>query len=85
MRKLSNSWDKELLAQIKSDINCQQCLAEVARLQPAFDLVRHKLSEADKDTLDLYIAACEELEYSHIYPAYILGLSHAGQKGELQP
>lgn len=80
MNKQTLEWTRELIKLVQHDTNCQQCLSEVMRLEPAFERIRKKLSMEEKETLDLYIAACEEYEYSQIYPAYTLGQVHSSQK-----
>lgn len=66
-------WIQELPSLAKADPYCQECLAEVERRTPEFQRIRDKLTEEEQEVLDLYIAACEEHQYSFIYPAYELG------------
>ena len=80
MKEQPIEWTRELLRLVQHDANCQQCLSKVMQLEPAYERIKKKLSKQDKETLDLYIAACEEYEYSHIYSAYALGQIHARGK-----
>ena len=45
-------------------------LAKVRALEPEFLAVRDTLSREQQETLDRYISACEELEYSLCLIAY---------------
>ena len=78
------SWISELTELVQKDENCQQCLNHVLQLEPEFEHIRNQLSNNDRETLDLYIAVCEELEHSHIYPAFVLGQKKAHIKN-IQP
>lgn len=67
---------QELPALAAADSHCRECLAEVERRTPEFPRIRDRLTEEDQEALDLYIAACEEHQYSFVYPAYELGKRH---------
>ena len=51
----------------------QQCLAEVKNRETAFLNIREMLAENQREQLDAYVSACEELEHSKIYIAYEIG------------
>ena len=76
MSQSMEPWIKEMQALAKADPWYQECLAEVERREPEFQRIREKLTDEEQEALDLYIAACEELQYSCIYPAYELGKRH---------
>ena len=57
----------------KTDGWVQECKARMEELEPAYQAIRGMLTPEQQELLDDYIAACEELEYSHIYVAYQLG------------
>ena len=69
-------WYDEVLARVKDDPWHRECLAETARWEPQFLKIRDSLSPEDQEALDFYIAACEQLRSSFIYPAYEVGRGH---------
>lgn len=69
-------WYDEVLARVKDDPWHRECLAEVERLEPMFLQIRDSLSPSDQESLDSYIAACEQLRSNFIYPAYEVGRRH---------
>ena len=80
MEDRNNRWEDKVIAQTKIDPTYKECLAEVEALTPAFMRIRDALSEEEQDALDLYIAACEELQYCFVRPAYEVGLGEGGAK-----
>lgn len=78
-----NHWYDEVLARTKDDPWHKECLAEVARWESRFLEIRESLSPADREALDYYIAACEQLRSSFIYPAYEAGCWH-GKTSEIR-
>lgn len=65
MRK--NDWIDLMYAKAGVDPAHQQCLAELEEWEPRFLSLRQRLSEEDRETLDMYISACEELQHHLIY------------------
>lgn len=70
-------WADVAYAQImegaKADAVYQQLLKECRRLEPAYLAVLDKLPDADKDHLEAYISACEELEHRLAQLSYEFG------------
>ena len=73
MENMDDKWVKQVLELAKTDGHYRECARAVARLEPDFLRIRKKLNPSEQETLDLYIAACEELSFSLIYPARQLG------------
>lgn len=59
------------------DADHQRCKTVMEAREPKYLDLRARLSEEDQDTLDLYIAACEELSFHYVYIAYALGRGSA--------
>ena len=70
MENCNNDWIKQIFEIAKTDENYQECVRMVAQLEPDFLQIRQKLSPQEQEILDSYIAACEELHFSLIYPAH---------------
>ena len=73
MENWDYDWINQVLALAKTDENYQECVRRVAQLEPDYLRIWEKLSPSEQEALDLYIAACEELNFSLIYPAHRLG------------
>lgn len=63
----------ELSKRLAQDPEYQALRAKVNEYEPDYLRIMANLTPTDRDRLMLYIAACEELEYYHAYPAYQLG------------
>ena len=63
----------EILHRSKEDPWCRECLAEVQKYEEAFRSIRSRLTEEEREQLDLYIAACEAWCDSHMFVAFELG------------
>ena len=70
---MEQNWKDVLTLWTAADPWYQQCLREVQALEADFLEVRAALAPAQQDTLDRYIAACEELEHALTQLAYLLG------------
>ena len=66
-------WTKELIERAKTDILYQQMLAEVKTREIEFLNICQALSREQKQIIDDYIAACEELDHILAGIAYTLG------------
>ena len=66
-------WMDELNMICREDSLYQHWLARAEELEPAFELLRGVLSEGQRETLDQYIMACEELDHVRKVLAYQLG------------
>lgn len=51
----------------------QECLEDLKRRTPAYEEVLRSLTESQREALEAYIAACEELEHALLPIAYHLG------------
>ena len=58
------------------DAWCLEMAAEVANRVEGYDNAVKDLTPEQREAIEDYIAACEELEYSHVYIAYALGREH---------
>lgn len=65
--------EKKLIAAIRADLHYQELLLRCTELESDYIQIKCSLSEENQDKLDLYIAACEELEYRRTVLAYALG------------
>ena len=70
---MEQNWKDILMLRTGGDAWYQQCLQEVRELEAEFLQVRADLTPAQQETLDRYIAACEELEHALAQLAYRLG------------
>lgn len=52
----------------------QQWLNKAKALEPAYERIREKLAEADREILDQYIMACEEMDNTRQLLAFELGM-----------
>ena len=64
------NWEDRLDIIARHDPWHQECLGEVEKFTADFERIRNALSETDRELLDLYIAACEELEHSRTLIAH---------------
>ena len=62
-RSLENPW-------------CLECATDVSSRFSAYEDAVKDLSPDQKDAIECYIGACEELEFSLVYVAYQLGREH---------
>lgn len=67
------NWKARLDIIARHDPWHQECLEEVEKFTADFERIRSGLPEADQELLDLYIAACEELEHSRTLIAHRMG------------
>lgn len=44
----------------------QQCLRKAEQLEPAFEQLRSSLDEGQREILDQYLMACEELDHARL-------------------
>ena len=65
---------EEVLLRSKEDPWCRECLQRIQKYEEAFLAIRDKLSESEREHLDLYIGACEAWCDSHIFVAFQLGI-----------
>lgn len=72
----NNLWIKQMNELAGRDPEHMELLARVEALEPEYKRIKAALPPADQEILDDYIAACEELEYHRIFPAYQLGKQH---------
>lgn len=72
-------WIEEHSKMVREDALCKKWRKEIEVRTPAFLRIYEKLSEAEQEELDLYIAVCEAAERSEIFPAYTLGFIHGKQ------
>lgn len=73
---MENNWINEINELLKDDPVHAELLARVEKLEPEYLRICRMLSEEDREVLSDYIAACEELDYHRIFPAYRLGRTH---------
>ena len=66
-------WEKELAVRAARDEHYQTCLKEVRELEVLFLRLRDMLSVPQRELLDRYIAACEELDHTTVCLAYQMG------------
>lgn len=72
----SKDWQKELDALCRVEPWYRQCLRDTAAAEPGFETLRESLTAAQRETLDRYIAACEEQDHARLLLAYELGRTH---------
>ena len=65
---------EELVRRCQEDPWCQECAKEVAARTPAYEKALEDLTPRQREAVEDYIAACEELEYSRSFVAFSLGL-----------
>lgn len=66
-------WIDEITEHARLDVWYLQCLANVKARETAFLDIRNSLPDEQRQQLDSYIAACEELEHALLPIAYRLG------------
>lgn len=66
-------WEKELAVRAVQDEYYQNCLKEVRELEPLFLSLRDMLSPPQRQLLDRYLSASEELDHAMMHLAYYLG------------
>lgn len=59
----TNGYER-LMELAKLDRHYQNCLAEVQRLEPSFLALRDSLPEEQRQVLEHYLSACEELDHA---------------------
>ena len=64
---------REVMLRAKEDPWCRECLEQVQKHEAAFLAIRSRLTETEREQLDLYIGACEAWCDSHIFVAFSLG------------
>ena len=63
----------ELNRRSLTDPWCRECAADVSSRFSAYEDAEKELSPDQKEAIECYIAACEELEFSLVYVAYQMG------------
>ena len=66
-------WTQELANRAAKDEHYQNCLQEVQKLEEMFLRLREMLSTPQRELLDRYISACEELDHAKVHLAYRMG------------
>ena len=66
-------WTQELAIKAAQDKHYQNCLQEVQELEELFLRLREMLSTPQRELLDRYISACEELDHARAHLAYRIG------------
>lgn len=66
-------WEKVLADIAKQDEHYQNCLNEVQELEILFLRLREMLSPTQRELLDRYLSACDELDHAMVRLAYQLG------------
>lgn len=54
----------------------QRCLEKAKKLEPVYEQIRENLTEEQREFLDQYIMACEEMDHIRQMLAYQLGKRH---------
>ena len=67
------TWLDALEQMCREDDWYRQWLKKATELEPAYERIREKLNEADREILDQYIMACEEMDNTRQLLAYKLG------------
>lgn len=81
MKSFSQWWD-EIRPQACNDSWYKECLKICRDREPAFLAIRANLTKAEQETLDLHIAACEELSFSLVYSVFRLIIQSEAQPTE---
>ena len=74
-------WLKNLMERAAADTWYQECLSDLHAKEPAFLAIRNALPEAQREVLDAYIAACEELDFSVLQ----IACSSGGESATARP
>ena len=61
---MEQTWYEELLECAKGDPAYQACLKTVRNLEPEFLALRNALGEDQRNLLDGYLSACEEMDHA---------------------
>lgn len=69
----TTDWQKKLNALCGWDQRYQQSLAHLRELEEDYARLRSRLCRQDRETLDAYLSACEELDHIRTLLAYDLG------------
>ena len=77
---MEDRWVEELDQMCRGDNWYQLWLARVEELEPAYEQVRVLLEETQREALDQYVMACEELDHARVVLSYQLGRSHGKQE-----
>ena len=67
---------EELNSRLQNDPWHRECMKEIEKRTAAYEALRSTLNPQQQEDLDLYIAACEELEHSAVFAAYQIGREH---------
>ena len=70
---MPNEWLDRMYALAQKDAYSQQTLRDVQALETSYLTVIQKLEKSDAATVDRYVAACEEQNYSLVFSAYEIG------------
>lgn len=66
---MEQTWYEELLERAKEDPEYQACLETVRKLEPEFLILRNFLQEDQRNLLDAYLSACEEMDHALLMAA----------------
>ena len=66
----------ELHSRLQNDPWYQDCAKDVQQRTAAYEAICSTLTPQQQEDLDLYIAACEELEHTAVFVAYQIGREH---------
>ena len=70
------AWAEEMLQLCRKNEWYQQWLQKAKDLEPGYEQIRGNLSEEQREILDRYIMACEEMDHIRQILAYQLGKRH---------
>lgn len=73
-------WVEELNKMCREDDRYQLWLAKVTELEPVYEQMRELLAQKQREVLDQYIIACEELDYTRQGLSYRLGKIHGREE-----
>lgn len=71
-----DTWQEELLRREKEDPWRRECLARVIERTAAYEQAIQALTREQRQAVEDYIAACEELEHASVFLAYGLGVEN---------
>lgn len=74
------NWEEELNQMCREDDRYQLGLASVEGWEAAYEQTRALLGEEQREILDQYVIACEELDHARQILAYQLGRIHGKEE-----
>ena len=81
MNKWSIRVDEKVTAKAGNDSEHEELLRQCVEKEAEYQKIMCKLSLAEREQVDNYIAVCEELEYRRTQLAYELGLEDGVKQG----